>query len=240
VSVGFGIDLGAFGRNRGTAIVAARKIENRAHLSILKETAFDRVFNGSSQIDGQLAAEREFLTSLLQLGVVAVDVPIFLQGLPPRNTVQFTWELTSRPIDKAFNALPPLSSYLGFCVARFSPHATLSFSEKHSLVETYPAASLKLCRKTKNELREEVKAKLYDVTFDECDAVICALTAVADANDVLCGEELNTWICEELRSYPSFSGYVAPDGYRLLRNMPSNFCIEYSSYETWFSESKCN
>jgi hypothetical protein len=240
VNVGFGIDLGAFGRNRGTAVVAARKIENRLDLSILKGTVFDHVFSGRGQIDTQLAAERDFLISLLQLGVVAVDVPICLQGLLQPKAVQYAWELTSRPVDKAFKALPPLSSYLGFCVARFSPHANLSFTERHNLVETYPAASLKLCRKTKDELRDEVKAKVSEVTPDECDAVICALAAVADANDLLCGEELNTRVREELRSYPPFSGYVAPDGYRLLKSMPPDFCIKISSYETWFSESKCN
>jgi hypothetical protein len=89
--------------------------------------------------------------------------------------------------------------------------------------------------------RDEVKAKVPQVvTPDECDAVICAMAAVADGDDLLCGEELNTRIREELRSYQPISKYIAPDGYRLLKKLAPDFYVKISSYETWLSESKCN
>jgi predicted nuclease with RNAse H fold len=178
VTTGFGIDLGAYGRRRGTAVVAVQRSEKAISLCVLERTAFDNVFAGPDRIDQQLLSERELLISLLGRGQVAVDVPLDLQKLTCLETPIYNWELTLRPVDRAFQAMPPLASFLGHCVARFQCHfRTL---QNDALLETYPAASRELCGGVVKEAFSELDARF---SGDEKDAALCALVAVASDDE---------------------------------------------------------
>lgn len=111
---------------------------------------------------------------------VAVDVPLDLQKLPYREVPTYNWELTLRPVDRAFQAMPPLASFLGHCVARFHCH----FAELPNdvLLETYPAASRRLCGSVVEEGFSRLDGRF---SGDEKDAALCALVTVAKEDEIL-------------------------------------------------------
>jgi hypothetical protein len=228
--IGFGIDLGAFGRRRGTAIVAARRSQEAASLYVLEGTVFDGVFAGSGRIREQPCLERELLFSLLGQGQVAVDVPLDLQKLPCLEVPTYNWELTLRPVDRAFQAMPPLASYLGHCVARFQCH----FAELRNgaLLETYPAASRGLCGCVVEEAFSKLDGRL---SGDEKDAALCALVTVAREEEVLKDEDLDSAIRGKLSDFDEIVS-VAPKNYRLLRRVPQIEKFERISLGAWRAE----
>lgn len=93
--------------------------------------------------------EVELLAACLRNRPLYVDVPIDLQGLPSPGGEIYPWQLVKRPVDFAFDALPPLADRIGSVVARFA-NLLRSLPSEHPdplgrrLYETYPAASLRL------------------------------------------------------------------------------------------------
>jgi predicted nuclease with RNAse H fold len=229
VTAGFGIDLGAYGRRRGTAVVAAQRSEKAASLYVLEGTAFDNVFAGPERINEQLCSERELLISLLNQGQVAVDVPLDLQKLPCLEMPTYNWELTLRPVDRAFQAMPPLASFLGHCVARFQCHFRALRDD--ALLETYPAACHELCGSVVREAFSELDSRF---SSDEKDAALCALVAVARHDEVLGGDELDSVIRRKLGEFGE-GAYGAPENYRLLRRVPQKIKFERMSFDNWLS-----
>lgn len=227
MTTGFGIDLGAFGRRKGTAIVAARRSGKGVSLCVLEGTAFDNVFAGPERIKEQLCSESELLIGLLELGQVAVDVPLHLQKLPCLEVPTYNWELTLRPVDKAFHAMPPLASFLGHCVARFQCHSRSS--QTQALLETYPAGSRELCR---GKLQAAFATLNSNFSRDEVDAAFCALVAVAKDDEFLGGDELDSVIRDRLRAFGE-GVYIAPRNFRLLRRPPQLIKFERMPFDTW-------
>ena len=95
--------------------------------------------------------ERDWIESRLAKSRLCVDIPIDLQGLmgldpsPERDGwrgTPFLWEQTLRPVDYAFDALPPLADRIGSPVARFRTILTKGQRNQlgHRLRETYPRA----------------------------------------------------------------------------------------------------
>lgn len=147
MKTGFGLDLAAYGNKGGTILAAARLENDRAEIAIIADLSFARTLSGASDLLSQLEEERAELIRLTNLGRVAVDVPIDLQGLPSPDGVARVWELSRRPIDRAFTALAPLADKLGYCVARFQKLMALCPQCKigEIIFETYPAGSLDVC-----------------------------------------------------------------------------------------------
>jgi len=230
MTTGFGIDLGAFGRRRGTAIAAARRSEKGVLLCVLEGTVFDNVFAGPERVDEQLCSERELLIDLLKWGQVAVDVPLDLQKLPCTKMPTWNWELTLRPVDKAFQAMPPLASFLGHCVARFQCH--FRALQTQALLETYPAGSRELCR---GELEKAFAMLDGNFSRDEMDAALCALVAVAEDDEFLGGDELDAVICGRLSAFGE-GVYIAPRNFRLLRRPSQLIKFERMLFNTWLRE----
>jgi predicted nuclease with RNAse H fold len=229
VTAGFGIDLAAYGRRQGTAIVAAQRSEKT--LWVLEGTVFDNVFAGPQRIKEQLSSERELLMFLLKRGQVAVDVPLDLQNLPYTEMPTYNWELTLRPVDRAFQAMPPLASYLGHCVARFQCH--FRALQKDALVETYPAAIRELSGSAVEEAFSELDSGF---SADEKDAALCALVAVARDDEILAGDELDSVIRHNLSAF-SERTYTAPKNYRLLRRVPLQVKLERMPFDAWLKHS---
>lgn len=100
------------------------------------------------------ALEWEWVSACCQRGMLLVDVPIDMQGLPYPHNITFTWELTMRPVDVAFGAMPPFADRIGAPAARFQ-YVMNAHQKKlwHTLgtqiYETYPAASLALLKPRK-------------------------------------------------------------------------------------------
>jgi hypothetical protein len=147
------------------------------------------------------------LKACMARGPLFVDVPIDLQGLPAEEP-EFLWQLTHRPIDYAFAALPPFASWIGYLCAGFQ--FLIGGDIQHCgtrLFETYPAASLALMQEGSGERdqyksrkarksdsgwvaiskkglaeileRLDVQAELgVTLDDDDVDAMLCALTGV--------------------------------------------------------------
>ena len=141
----------------------------------------------------------------------------------------YNWELTLRPVDRAFQALPPLASFLGHCVARFQCH--FRALQDHALLETYPAGSRERCG---DEVREPFSRLDGRFSNDERDAALCALVTVAKDDEVLQGDELNLAIRDKL-SAVSEGLYEAPKNYLLLRRMPRPIRFDRMPFDTWLA-----
>lgn len=227
---GFGLDLAGFSNPRGTVLAAIKREKNEANVILLGESPFSTRL-GDDRFEKRLESEIAILKNLLEIGPIAVDVPIDLQGLPLKQVTE-PWQLTKRPVDEAFGGLPPLASWLGACVARFAAIIPCDLKEKElgvRLFETYPAACLrqrfgencsdvkhyKLADRKKAEVASGARRRLCkglnikcvrpELSHDELDAIICALAAVASVDEIVAEDEYNRKKAQPI-----------PIGYRLL------------------------
>lgn len=121
----------------------------RIEATLFTSTCFSSSACGDESLEEVTASSVELVRECVKVAPLVVDVPIDLQGLPSAPNPTWLWELTNRPVDYAFKALPPLASLIGSCVARFAHlhglAGTPSTLGTH-LFETYPAASLELLK----------------------------------------------------------------------------------------------
>lgn len=231
--IAFGLDLSGYSTGR-SSFVAIESLGERARAFSLKGTALTGVRHGCDDAEKTLSAEVAVLKTCLELGHIAVDIPIDLQGLPAPPDATFIWELTKRAVDEAFQALPPLADRLGAPVARFKAILRRGQLEDHvgtSILETYPAGSLDLWGLRRQgykgkgkqaecaELARCLRLTSDQLDEDELDAVICALTAIE--GNGLFGEALED-IVRNRNPFTEFSkrGSALPLGYTLAKRMP--------------------
>jgi hypothetical protein len=146
VLISFGLDMSGYSSGRTTLARLVTHPDGAADAVIFKVAHLGQKFRGDDRVDALVEQERELIAACLGLGPLAVDIPIDLQGLPEPSDTQWVWQLTLRPIDYAFGALPPLADRIGAPVARFrnvmrgleAAGSTLGTG----LYETYPAACL--------------------------------------------------------------------------------------------------
>ncbi|WP_168185938.1 DUF429 domain-containing protein [Magnetospirillum sp. ME-1] len=151
---GYGIDLAGYTVGKTRVAEAFEDDTGQTVIQILSGHVFDRKFGTDVRLSPVADGEREALIAWLNAGRVAVDVPIDLQQLAQIGSkVDHVWELTKRPIDRAYGGMAPLADRIGAPVARFQhllsglPGESISASLGIRLFETYPAASLKLIKK---------------------------------------------------------------------------------------------
>ena len=252
MKVGFGLDLGGFSK-KGTVLAALEIGGSKATVFILSGSPFAEKIRGEALLAARIEKESRALKELLNRGPLAVDVPIYLQNLEGAASNARVWELTFRPVDKAFSGLPPLASWLGACVARFKAlrNCLHCFSEcKFPVFETYPAASLELvglpCEKYKkgkesDGVRGEIQKGLGlqgDIlAHDDLDAAICALTAIASDENISEGHALKKIMLERSGEQPA-PDHSVPSGYRLLsRKRPyGKVEVRHCDYNKWLQQ----
>lgn len=144
MTIGFGLDLAGY--STGKSGFASAHVKNGIEVCIYRGHAFSTKPKEKQSFKAYVDLERELLTACCQQGQIMVDIPIDLQGLPFIEDVSFFWQLTQRPVDYAFKAMPPLADRIGSPVGRFQymiktlPKAWIGTH----IFETYPAQSLKL------------------------------------------------------------------------------------------------
>jgi hypothetical protein len=259
VTVGFGLDLAGFSNHRGTVLAKIGPSESGAEVFLLTGSPFGSPLDGSNFAD-RLNKEATTLRALLEVGPLAVDVPIDLQDLPlqlqalPTKRITDPWELTKRPVDEAFDGLAPLASWLGACVARFAAIMPKEVREKElgvRLFETYPAAVLqqlfgkndsdveqyKLADKKKAEIAVAARLRLCRRLGLECDGA--ALTH-DELDAVLCTfvavATPDQWLSE--KEYRLKGSKKLPDGYRLLGKQMEFQSVKVSRkpFDEWMAE----
>src|SRR6266849_795436 len=237
--IGFGIDLAGY--TTGKTSVAAIKIKDRvAEATLLRNSHFSRRHSANARADDVIRGDVECLRLCLNLGPVAVDIPMDLQGLPNPSKLTAIWSLTCRPIDKKLRAMPPFADRIGAPVARFAAMTrTGNFDPVLgiSLFETYPAetwrrleidagnyrqnnaARITLCKQLQLEPHTAIKSD------DDIDAIICAVTAVMPPEN----------ICTESDLGLDLGGL--PRGYRIIKKRPFD-CIrvEAADFYEWMTQ----
>lgn len=224
----FGIDLAGYSTGKSGLAKAEREDSGKIAATVFRGHPFARSSKGFARVDDVVEAEVETLIQLLSTGCVLIDMPLDLQSLSDPNSAKMVWQLTKRPVDYVFSALPPLADKIGSPVARAQIILTTIMNQdlKHirfgdNLYETYPAGSLEL-----NELprkgykgqsisfvdgkwRGESLATIANglklkannemsLNDDDVDAIICALTGVVDSADVLEADLLQKEIADRL------------------------------------------
>jgi hypothetical protein len=225
----------------------------RIHSDLVEVTVIrNHVFSETRKSDAPLADITRQQATLLRAwaagGTILVDIPIDLQGLPSPTNPQFIWELTRRPVDFAFNAMPPLADRIGAPVARFQ-HLLATLPDDWvgtRIFETYPAESLRLmglhdmgykgqsAQFTDGQWRGVSLAEILNrmsvlategmqINDDEFDAMICALAGVASDAERLAGDAMHyavdTRIRQRITDAPE-TPYTAPPSFVLLRTLP--------------------
>ncbi|MCQ6963683.1 hypothetical protein PV02_11620 [Methanolobus chelungpuianus] len=179
-----------------------------------------------SEIIGQ---EVDIFKACCRNSFLFVDVPIDLQNLPFIKNAVYSWQLSKRPVDYAFNALPPFADRIGATVVRFSNINSIINDDIGNqcgtrIFETYPAASLKqiglnnsnyknsIISFEDNEWKGDIKLaaiaqglgfvsnKQISLNDDEIDASICALTGVLSSINLLKDNELGIKIKTEIET----------------------------------------
>ncbi|MCW5771905.1 MAG: DUF429 domain-containing protein [Rhodospirillaceae bacterium] len=217
--------------------------------TILAGQGFERPANGTDRIGALVEAEREVIAHCIDRGPLYVDIPIDLQALNSGRAT-WVWELTRRPADFAFRALPPLADKIGAPVARFRHACAPVLRELGArLFETYPAASLQLLGipsggyKNKRVQRvggawqgDESLARIavamrlvakdgYELNDDDLDSIVCALTGLVAPAQRLARETLEDEIAARLSRRLSIPRHqlpvrLAPHGYALIKALP--------------------
>ncbi|MYB31626.1 MAG: DUF429 domain-containing protein [Acidobacteria bacterium] len=147
----YGLDLAGYSQGEKSALVRAEwPGEGPVKAEVLTGHPFADELSGTDELD--TGREQQAIDRLLAAGRLCADVPIDLQGLMGLDSAERAghlyppsiWQLTSRPVDYAFRALPPLADRIGAPVVRFRNILTKSqrFQLGSRLWETYPAATL--------------------------------------------------------------------------------------------------
>ena len=230
---GFGLDLAGYCEGRSVLAVAKRN-KSKAHVEILRNCPFSEAPNRNREIGRILANEQTALRTIVTLGHIAIDVPIYLQGLLTVCAPTHLWQQTKRNVDKAVGGLEPLASFIGHVTARFQSifcDAELNRQIGSQVFETYPKPALKKLLgnnwpSVSNYKKDEShRARICDALHirpaaeiasdDDLDAVICSLTAIATEDEI--------WTTADYEDHRPASGDL-PRGYRLLaRNSFDNF-----------------
>jgi hypothetical protein len=260
----FGLDLAGYSTGRST-LAAIEGSRGDATCHILAPSPFSQVRHSHRSLGDIAEIEGRTLARLAQLGSVAVDVPIDLQGLHRRFedpiAANYVWQLYRRPIDRAFGAMPPLAERIGYPLLRFQ--AMFQIARKHypelrlgaHIFETYPKASLELmnlpwkgykgsrpaqraaCEKLCRKLRLRPVQRNHKLTDHEFDAILCALSLAAPGKGQLNGKSLEREISRRLGNQ---FDCVPPTGFVLLRNIPGepkNLRISKPvNFEDWMEE----
>jgi hypothetical protein len=260
--VSYGLDLAGYSSGGSALARAEESSGDKVSITIIRNHIFAVKTKGSAQITEVNAGEITKMQSMLQRGSVVIDTCLDLQGLPYLSAPTRVWQLTCRPVDKAFTAMPPMADKIGAVVARMQ-RLLRSLGDGgvlgENLFETYPAASLKLLglhyerykgvaqfksgqwfgvkTKSKSEAAKNdrlahnltelgwiASTDFFEITHDEFDAALCALTGIASNEFRLEGRDLEKEMWERLIARKMLDSteaaeLSAPVGYLLLKSI---------------------
>ncbi|MGH6713133.1 MAG: hypothetical protein ACREEK_29780 [Bradyrhizobium sp.] len=238
--IGFGLDLSGYTTNK-TSLAAVVTNGEVAEAILLRNSAFFGARDTSLPLQEVARAEARDLKRCLDIGPVAVDIPIDLQDLLFPERAKVIWELTRRPIDKKLKAMPPLADRIGSPVARFSAIMREgNFADRlgNDLFETYPSENLRRLRLaatdtegriSRQEARQEffrtLAMEISRATEDDLDAILCALAAVASQDSLVAEGEFQ------------LDGGTLPTGFRILKRIPfSRVILRHEDFSAWLTE----
>ena len=245
----FGLDIAGYSTGKSGFARADFIDKNSIEVTVYQDHIFSKTSKRKDEIKDQVKMEKELLLACCKKGTIFVDIPIDLQSLLKSQNVFFTWELTLRPVDFAFDAMPPLAAWIGSPVARFlnlfsSIQEDFKYPLGKQIFETYPACSLNLLGlPSKNYKNSEISLKNMQWIPKKSGEVLVeianGMNLTAKEGISLNDDELDAVICaitgivdenyrlqgNELTEYINSSisngnRYPAPMGYVLLKKKP--------------------
>ena len=145
----FGLDPAGYSTGKSAFCRIDQATNNNVTATVYSGHIFSKKIEGKIPFTETVGREVELLAACCKKAPIIIDIPIDLQGLPFLENAKYSWQLTKRSVDFAFDALPALADKLGSPCARFLNLYTLLAKKLESplgkqLFETYPAASLEL------------------------------------------------------------------------------------------------
>ncbi len=233
--IGFGLDLSGYTTQR-TSLAAAVVRGQAVEAVLLKNSALSIRRATDMSVEEVVGADVCELTRCLDIGPVAVYIPIDLQHLLAPQRAEKIWELTRRPIDKRLNGMAPLADRIGAPVARFAAILRKGGFESRlgkDLFETYPSENLRRIygqNLTRPAARERFCRNFsLDVpNDDDLDAVVCAIAAVVPDDAVVTAAEFD------------LGGYCLPNGFRILKRAPfERITVTECDFAIWMTDQRC-
>jgi hypothetical protein len=223
----FGLDLAGYSTGK-SGFARAEYDDESIEITVFENHVFSKKYPAKRVLSEILSQEIEVIKACCRESSLYVDVPIHLQNLPYIKNAVYPWQLSKRPVDYVFSALPPFADRIGAPVVRFS-NINSAINEDIGnqcgirIFETYPAASLKQLgianSKYKNSIISfeddkwqggaELASIAHGLGFvseedtpfndDDIDASICALTGVLSNIYLLKDDELAMKIKNEVK-----------------------------------------
>lgn len=238
----YGLDLAGYSNGKsGFAMAQGQTV------TVFDDHPFMQKRSGSAALAETVAAERAAIDRAISQGVLMVDIPVSLSPLPAPEDARYIWQLTQRPVDYAFGAMPPLADRIGYPVARFQ-YLLQDIGDHSRIYETYPALMLRLLGlpstgykghpitfdgqvwRGGDRLAEIAKAlgfvaeAGFVLNDDDFDAALCALAGIASEQNRLLGAELDAMVTE--RIHQKIGGdenvtYVASQNFMVMKKAPT-------------------
>lgn len=147
----FGLDLAGYTGGKSAFCRIDLNDEKTATATVYSGHIFAKITGGKQSFFDTVQKEVELLAACCKKAYIIIDSPIDLQGLPFPENSEYSWQLTKRPVDFAFDALAPLAERIGYPCARvlnLYTRLTKEFENPlgNQMFETYPAASLELLK----------------------------------------------------------------------------------------------
>lgn len=244
----FGLDLAGYSTGKTGFAVAWQEDDGWIDITVYDGHIFATKLKGTTRLVDTADAEQALLLACGRRGVVMIDAPVDLQGLPlPENPV-YLWQLTQRPIDYAFGAMPPLADRIGAPVARLQ-YLLRKFPKDWvgtRFFETYPALALDLLGQPNKGYKQgtldfqrgkwrgkemaTIATELgwtahngIQLNSDEFDAVLCALSGIVGTRYRLEGARLNEEMNRRIRhkmDVKEVPAFNAPASFVVLERQP--------------------
>src|SRR5688500_7545619 len=112
MKIAFGLDLAGYSTSK-SALAMAQRDAQRIVVTVFIAHPLAARIKRRDVLANTVEKERACIQQCCELGALYVDIPIEMQELPYPAEVRYVWQLTHRPVDYAYNAMPAFADRIG-------------------------------------------------------------------------------------------------------------------------------